>query len=99
MRLAPLFSRKCRRSLSGESSRSTESPGYVAYLAGSRLLNSRTRDGVARSIDAFKTAIEADSTFAPAYAGMSSAYALAVTYRYDIGVDGLCSGWVGPSSC
>ena len=38
-------------------SRSTESPGYVSYLAGSRLLNSRTRDGVARSIDAFNAAI------------------------------------------
>ncbi len=67
--------------------RTTESPGYVSYLAGSRLLNTRTRDGLLRAIDAFRTAIGFDSTFALAYAGLSSAYALSVTYRYEIGVD------------
>ncbi len=72
-------------------SRSTESPAYVPYLAGSRLLNARTPDGVIRAIDAFKAAIEEDSTYAPAYSGLSSAYALAITYRYDIGVDGFAS--------
>lgn len=71
----------------GTSSRNTDSPGYVAYLAGSRLLNTRTRDGVIYAIEAFKTAITRDTTFALAYAGISSAYALSVTYRYDIGVD------------
>ena len=70
------------------SSRSTVSPGYVSYLAGNRLLNTRTRDGLIRAIDAFKDAIGHDSTLAPAYAGLSSAYALSITYRYDIGVDG-----------
>jgi TolB-like protein len=70
------------------SSRATDSPGYVSYLAGSRLLNSRTRDGLIRAIDAFGSAIGFDSTFALAYAGLSSAYALSITYRYDIGVDG-----------
>lgn len=69
-------------------SRTTDSRGYVAYLAGSQLLNSRTRDGVIRAIDAFRTAITLDTTFALAYAGISSAYALSITYRYDIGVDG-----------
>ena len=69
------------------STRTTDSPGYVAYLAGSQLLNSRTRDGVIRAIDAFRTAIALDTTFALAYAGISSAYALSITYRYDIGVD------------
>jgi len=69
------------------SSRSTDSPGYVAYLAGSSLLNSRKRDGIVRAIDAFRSAIQLDSTFALAFAGLSSAYALSVTYRYDIGVD------------
>ncbi len=68
--------------------RTTESPGYVAYLAGSRLLNTRSREGVLRAIDAFRTAIGRDSTLALAYAGLSSAYALSITYRYDIGVDG-----------
>ncbi|MBT8398822.1 MAG: hypothetical protein KJN92_17740 [Gemmatimonadetes bacterium] len=66
----------------------SESPGYVAYLAGNRLLNARTRDGVLRAIEAFESAIQSDSTLAPAYASLSSAYALAITYRYDIDVDG-----------
>ncbi len=79
-------------SLSGQgASRSTESPAYIPYLAGSRLLNSRTRDGVMRAIDAFKAAIEEDSAYAPAFSGLSSAYALAITYRYDINVDGFAS--------
>ena len=68
-------------------SQTTESPGYVAYLAGTRLLNTRSRDGLVRAIDAFHSALEEDSAFAPAYAGLSSAYALSITYRYDIGVD------------
>lgn len=67
--------------------RNTDSPGYVAYLAGSQLVNTRTRDGVLRAIEAFKTSIALDTTFALAYAGISSAYALSITYRYDIGVD------------
>lgn len=71
----------------GTSFRNTDSPGYVAYLAGSQLVNTRTRNGVIRAIDAFKTAISLDTTFALAYAGISSAYALSITYRYDIGVD------------
>ena len=67
--------------------RTTQSPGYVAYLAGSQLLNTRTRDGVIRAIETFRSAIALDSTLALAYAGMSSAYALSITYRYRIGVD------------
>jgi len=68
--------------------RTTDSPGYVPYLTGSRLLNTRTRDGLIRAIEAFELAIEGDSTFALAFAGLSSAYALSITYRYDIDVDG-----------
>lgn len=73
------------------SPRATDSPGYVSYLAGSRLLNTRTRDGLIRAIDAFMSAVESDSTFALAYAALSSAYALSITYRYDIGVDAYSS--------
>lgn len=67
--------------------RTTESPGYVAYLAGSQLLNTRTRDGVIRAIETFRTAIGLDNRLALAYAGLSSAYALSITYRYQIGLD------------
>jgi TolB-like protein len=67
--------------------RTTESPGYVAYLAGSQLLNTRTLDGVIRAIETFRTAITLDPGFALAYAGLSSAFALSITYRYRIGLD------------
>ena len=67
--------------------RITDSPGYVSYAAGNRLLNTRTREGLIRSLDAFRSAISVDVAFAPAYAGLSSAYALAITYRYDLGMD------------
>jgi len=67
--------------------RATDSPGYVLYVAGNRLLNTRTREGLIRSLVAFREAIDADSTFAPAFAGLSSAYALSITYRYDLGMD------------
>ena len=71
----------------GTSLGARESPGYAAKLAGDGHLNTRTRDGVIRAIEAFASAIDADSTLAPAYASLSSAYALSITYRYDIGVD------------
>jgi TolB-like protein len=68
-------------------SRITDSPGYVSYVAGNRLLNTRTRDGLLRAVEAFRDAVVADSAFAPALAGLSSAYALSITYRYDLGMD------------
>ena len=37
--------------------RSTASPGYPAYLAGSRQMNTRTRDGFLRAIDAFELSL------------------------------------------
>jgi len=79
-------------------SESTQSPGYVAYLAGARLLNNRTKEGLLRAIDAFGSAIREDSAFALAYAGLSSAYALSITYRYDIGVDGYAAAGLALSA-
>jgi TolB-like protein len=67
--------------------RSTESTGYVSYLAANRLLATRTRNGILRAIDAYRAAIALDSTFAPAFAGLSSAYALSITYRYRVDRD------------
>jgi len=76
----------------------TRSAGYVSYLAGARLLNNRTKDGILRAIDAFASAIREDSAFALAYAGLSSAYALSITYRYDIGVDGYAAAGLALSA-
>ena len=63
-------------------------PGQEAYLAGRRFLGQRTSDGFNDAIDQFNEAIELDPGFAPAYADLASAYALALIYRYDIGMDG-----------
>ncbi|MBT8098542.1 MAG: hypothetical protein KJO82_02265 [Gammaproteobacteria bacterium] len=63
-------------------------PGQAAYLAGKRWLGDRTVEGLQKAITQFQLAIELNPGYAPAYADLSSAYALSVFYRYDVGVDG-----------
>ena len=63
-------------------------PGQKAYLRGERWLGQRTAEGIEKAIDGFSEAIELDPGYAPAYANLSSAYALALFYRYEVGMDG-----------
>jgi len=49
------------------------SPAYEAYLRGSYWLGRISADAIDQAIKAFEDAIRADSTYAPAYAGLSSA--------------------------
>lgn len=63
-------------------------PGQAAYLAGKRWLGDRTAEGLQNAITQFQAAIELNPGYAPAYADLSSAYALSVFYRYDVGMDG-----------
>lgn len=63
-------------------------PGQEAYLRGERWLGQRTSTGIRNAIEAFTEAIELDPVYAPAYANLSSAYALALSYRYETGMDG-----------
>ena len=63
-------------------------PGQKAYLRGKRWLGQRTPEGIQKSIDDFVEAIELDPGYAPAYADLSSAYALALSYRYEVAMDG-----------
>ena len=63
-------------------------PGQKAYLRGKRWLGQRTSQGIQKAIDGFAEAIELDAGYAPAYADLSSAYALALSYRYEVGMDG-----------
>jgi len=63
-------------------------PGQKAYLRGKRWLGQRTPEGIQKAIDGFVEAIELDPAYAPAYADLSSAYALALFYRYEVGMDG-----------
>ncbi len=62
-------------------------PGQVAYLAGKRRLGERTAESMKLALQDFQTAIELDPGYAPAYADLSSAYALSVFYRYDVGAE------------
>jgi TolB-like protein len=58
-----------------------ESPAHGAYLAGKSALSERTSAGIRRALLSFQEAIELDSMYAPAYAGLASAYGLSITYR------------------
>jgi serine/threonine-protein kinase len=63
-------------------------PGYESYRLGTHWLGRRTSEGVLRALEYFKQAIRLDSTYAPAFEGLSSAYMLGLGYRYQTGVDG-----------
>jgi eukaryotic-like serine/threonine-protein kinase len=65
-----------------------EGPAYDAFRLGQHLLARRTPVGVRLAIEHFTEAIGIDSTYAPAYEGLASAYGLALFYRYDIGLGG-----------
>ncbi len=71
-----------------EKSHVTLGPGQKAYLRGKRWLGQRTPEGIAKAIDDFTEAIELDPGYAPAYADLASAYTLALSYRYDLGMNG-----------
>jgi len=63
-------------------------PGQAAYLDGKHWLGQRTPEGLNKAIRKFAEALKLDSRYAPTYAGLASAYALALSYRYDVGLDG-----------
>ncbi|UCC25617.1 MAG: protein kinase [Gemmatimonadales bacterium] len=67
--------------------RATPGPGYRDYQIGNEFLGRRTPREVRRAIDSYWSAIEKDPSYGPAYAKLSQAYALALTYRYEVGVD------------
>ena len=66
--------------------RSHDPAAYAAYLEGRTQLYRRTREGLRSAVTLFQQAIAQDSTFAPAYASLASAYYLLVIYQYG-GVD------------
>ncbi|MBE0593328.1 MAG: protein kinase, partial [Gemmatimonadales bacterium] len=63
-------------------------PGHQQYLLGKHWLGRRTPSGIRRAIQHFQSAVRFDSTSAPAFEGLSTAYVLALFYRYEIGLDG-----------
>lgn len=56
------------------SARRVDPRAYEAYLRGRYWWNTRTRDGLDKSLVYFRQAIEIDPTWAPGYAGMADAY-------------------------
>jgi tetratricopeptide (TPR) repeat protein len=60
-------------------------PGaFEAYLKGRYFLDKRTGDGLKAAIGYFGHAIQADPTFAEAYAGLADAYALSGDWEYGV---------------
>ena len=53
---------------------------YKAYLRGRYFWNKRTEEGINKAIKHFQAAIEIDPTYALAYAGMASCYAVLPSY-------------------
>jgi TolB-like protein/DNA-binding SARP family transcriptional activator/Flp pilus assembly protein TadD len=53
---------------------------HEAYLRGRFFWNQRNPDGIRTAIDLFRQAVQRDSSFAPAWAGLASAYQLAPNF-------------------
>jgi eukaryotic-like serine/threonine-protein kinase len=65
----------------------TTSAAFDALLLGRHHLEERSPEALAGAAAAFREAIRADSGYAPAYAGLSSAYVLHVVYGFPGGVN------------
>ena len=68
-------------------SEAEHSLAHHSYIEGRDLLAKRTPEALHRAMDLFEAAVRIDSTYAPPYAALASAYALSVTYRYRVGSD------------
>jgi DNA-binding winged helix-turn-helix (wHTH) protein/TolB-like protein/Flp pilus assembly protein TadD len=53
---------------------------FSLYLKGRNSWNKRTEDGLLHGIEYFKSAIEVDQSYAPAYAGLADCYNMLVVY-------------------
>ncbi|MBV9433972.1 MAG: tetratricopeptide repeat protein [Hyphomicrobiales bacterium] len=65
-----------------ESGKAIEPTAYEAYLRGRYFWNKRTEDGLRKAIACFNEAIEADPTYAQAYAGLADSYALSGDWQH-----------------
>jgi serine/threonine protein kinase/Flp pilus assembly protein TadD len=59
-----------------------DSDAYQLYLKGRYLWNRRTRDALERAIEYFRQAIDKDSIYALAYAGLADCYAVLGSFTY-----------------
>jgi DNA-binding winged helix-turn-helix (wHTH) protein/tetratricopeptide (TPR) repeat protein len=58
---------------------------YQLYLRGRYFWNRRTVEGLRKSADYFRKAIDADPSYAPAYAGLADSYALMASFSIEPG--------------
>lgn len=65
-----------------------ELESYRLYLKGRNAWNKRTPDGLQQGIDYFQQAINIDSNYAPAYAGLADCYNMQVIYGVNKPKDG-----------
>ena len=63
--------------------RSTNLAAYDLYMRGRYLWNQRTRIGLTGAVKSFDEAIQLDSSFAAAHAGLADAWALSGIFGYD----------------
>ena len=61
-------------------------PGRSAYLTAKEWIGQRTPEAMTRAVTHFQESIALEPDHAAAYAGLSSAYALSVNYKYDLGM-------------
>lgn len=66
----------------GTGEKQVDRSAYVEYLRGKYSWTKRSPEGVEKSIASFERAVGLDPTFAPARAGLASAYALLGFYHY-----------------
>jgi TolB-like protein/Tfp pilus assembly protein PilF len=67
-----------------DNTRPVKPRAYEAYLKGRFFWNKRTEQGLRKAIECFDEAIEADPTYAAAYAGLSDCYALSGDWQHGI---------------
>jgi TolB-like protein/DNA-binding winged helix-turn-helix (wHTH) protein/Flp pilus assembly protein TadD len=65
-------------------SKTVNPEAYEAYLKGRYFWNKRTGDGLRSAIAYFNRAIEADPTYAKAYAGLADSYAVSGDWKYGV---------------
>jgi TolB-like protein/DNA-binding winged helix-turn-helix (wHTH) protein/Flp pilus assembly protein TadD len=65
-------------------SKTVNPEAYEAYLKGRYFWNKRTGDGLRSAIAYFSRAVEADPSYAEAYAGLADSYAVAGDWKYGV---------------
>ncbi len=83
---------EARLNAAPETRKAAAGEAYQEYLKGRFFWNKRTRDGILRSIDHYKRAIELQPNFAPAHAGLAESYVQGIWHVPFDPVEALANG-------